>query len=98
VLPDVTFQNSTAANPQITLELIPLKNAGAGYTDPASVGGNSGQPVVRSAVVPVEKFTQQLDIRVRGRQLVMRITSNGLGVAWQLGSPRIDIRPDGRRG
>ena len=53
--------------------------------------------VTRSATVPVEQFTQYVYIRVRGRQMAFRIESTGLGVAWQLGSPRIDIRQDGRR-
>jgi len=52
---------------------------------------------VRSVAAPVEQFTQQLNIRVRGRQLVMHISSADLGVAWQLGSPRLDIRQDGKR-
>jgi len=97
ILPDVTFRNSTAANPRIQMELLPMKNAGSGYTNPASTGGNSEQPVVRSTTVPVEQFTGQINIRARGRQMVMEVRSTDLDVQWQLGSPRIDIRPDGRR-
>jgi hypothetical protein len=29
--------------------------------------------------------------------MAFRIESAGLGTAWQLGAPRIDIRNDGRR-
>ena len=97
VLPDVTFEGSTADSPSVLMTLTPLKNAGAGYTDPASVGGESEGAVVRSVALPVEEFTGQLFIRVRGRQLVMRIESTAVGVTWQLGAPRIDIRPDGRK-
>jgi hypothetical protein len=97
ILPDVTFRNSTAANPRIQMELIPMKNAGSGYTNPASTGGNSTQPVVRSTTVPVEQFTGQINIRARGRQMVMGISSSELGVMWQLGVPRLDLRTDGRQ-
>jgi hypothetical protein len=53
--------------------------------------------VTRSAVYPVEQFTGQIYTRVRGRQMAMKISSNTLGTAWQLGAPRIDIKNDGRR-
>ena len=97
MLPDVTFRGSNAANPAITMTLLPMVNSGSGYSDPRSVGGNDSASVVRSATVPIEQFTGQVFIRVRGRQLVIRVDSTGLGVAWQLGSPRLDMRPDGRR-
>jgi hypothetical protein len=97
VLPDITFRGSTAANPQATLTLLPLQNSGSGYNDPQSVAGSSSGAIVRTATVPVEKFTGQVNIRVRGRQMSLKIESVGLGVQWQLGAPRIDIRPDGRR-
>ena len=97
LLPDVTFNGSTAANPQITMTLLPLQNSGSGYNNPLSVGGNSNGAVVSSAVVPVDQFTGQVNIRVRGRQMSMKVESNQLNTQWQLGSARIDIRPDGRR-
>jgi hypothetical protein len=98
ILPDVTFRNSTAASPAIDMTLYPLANSGSGYTDPTSVGGVNYAAVTRTATVPVEEFTGQVFVRVRGRQLAMKVSSTALGVAWQLGSPRIDIRADGRRG
>jgi hypothetical protein len=98
MLPDVTFRNSTAASPSITMTLYPLQNSGSGYNNPTSVGGSNYAAVTRTATVPVEAFTGQVFVRVRGRQLAMKVSSDGLGVAWQLGSPRIDIRPDGLRG
>jgi hypothetical protein len=98
ILPDVTFRGSTAENPAISMTLLPLKNSGSGYNDPTSVGGTNTAPVVRSATVPVEQFTGQVFVRVRGRQMSIKVNSTALGVQWQLGSPRIDIRPDGRRG
>ena len=97
VLPDITFRGSNASAPQVTMYLQPLQNSGSGYNDPASVGGVSNAPIVRTAVLPIEAFTGQINTRVRGRQLSMKITSEDLGVQWQLGAPRLDIRPDGRR-
>jgi len=97
VIPDISFDGSTADNPVATLTLSPLANPGAGYTSPTSTGGVNNATVTRTATSPVEVFTEQLDIRVRGRQLSMRIESDTTGVAWQLGAPRLDMRPDGRR-
>lgn len=98
LLPDITFRGSSAANPQVTMTLKPLQNSGSGFNNPESVGGSNNAPVVRSAVVPVEQFTGQVLIRVRGRQMEFKVESADLGVQWQLGAPRIDIKPDGRRG
>jgi len=97
MLPDVNFSGSNAANPSIVMTLLPMANSGAGYTDPASVGSTNVSTITRSATVPIEKFTGQVFVRVRGRQMVMKVSSANLGVAWQLGSPRLDMRPDGRR-
>ena len=97
MLPDVTFQGSTVENPSLTMTLIPMKGAGSGFNDPQSLGGSSSATVTRTATVPIEKFTNIVYIRVRGRQLIMKARSNDLGVTWQLGSPRIDVRMDGRR-
>jgi hypothetical protein len=97
VLPDITFRGSTADNPSVTMTMRPLLNAGSGYNTPLSVGGSAQAVVARTAVVPVEQFTGQVYVRVRGRQMTLRLESSGLGVNWQLGSPRIDIRLDGRR-
>ena len=80
------------------MTLYPLENSGSGYNDPSSVGGESYAGVTRTATVPVEEFTGQVFVRVRGRQLAYKVSSSNLGVAWQLGSPRFDIRADGRRG
>ena len=97
IMPDVTFDGSTIDNPSVTLTLDPLTNSGSGIKSTPSEGGNSSGTVTRSATSPVEAFTSQLDVRVRGRQLNLKIQSNATGVQWQLGSPRLDMRPDGRR-
>lgn len=97
IVPDITFRGSTANAPQATMTLLPLKSSGSGYTNPPSVGGSDSGAVVRSATVPVEAFTQYVYVRVRGRQMAFKVESNQLGATWQLGAPRIDIKPDGRR-
>jgi len=97
VLPDIKFVGSTAANPQMTMYLKPMQNSGSGYNSPSSLGGSDNATVTRTATVPIEAFTGQVYIRVRGRQISMEYRSTTLGVQWQAGSPRIDIRQDGRR-
>jgi hypothetical protein len=97
VLPDITFRGSTATSPQVTMYLKPMQNSGSGYNVPASVGGENNATVTRTAVLPIEEFTGQIYTRVRGRQMAMEVRSTAEGVTWQLGSPRIDIKQDGRR-
>lgn len=103
MLPDLTFRGSTdGTTPSLTMQLLPLINSGSGYSVPKSVGGTSAdalQAVAATQTYPIDldTFTGQINIRIRARQMAMRITSNQLGTQWQLGSPRIDIRPDGRR-
>ena len=96
VLPDLTFEDSvnspTGVLPTVTMTLYGLANSGSGQTSTAA------QPVVKgSAYVLTEEFTGQIFTRMRGRQMIFKIGSNQIGTAWQLGAPRIDIRPDGRR-
>ena len=97
IVPDVTFDGSTADSPSLVMELFPLQSSGSGYNSPLSEGGSSSASVARTAIVPIEAFTDQVYTRVRGRQLSIKIQSTDVGVTWQLGAPRIDIRPDGRR-
>jgi hypothetical protein len=97
MLPDLTFRGSTSTSPVATMYLYGLKNSGSGYNVPASVGGSNNANVTGTAMIPVEEFTGQVYTRVRGRQLAMKIESNQLDMTWQMGAPRIDIRPDGRR-
>jgi len=99
VLPDLTFRGSTAGtSPQCVMTLIPYQNSGSGPNNPASTNGTSNATIQRIATAPVEEFTGQVYIRVRGRQIIFQVESNRLGTAWQLGAPRIDIKADGRRG
>jgi hypothetical protein len=98
MLPDVSFNGSTVPNPQCTLEIMPRQNSGTDYRDvspPAVISGQQYSPVVKQYTV--QKFTPQIDTRVRGRALALRISSDAMGVQWKLGVPRIDARPDGRK-
>jgi len=97
MIPDLTFNGSTASTPAVTMYLYGLTNSGSGYNSPASEGGQNYASVARTAIVPIEQFTGQIYTRVRGRQMAFKIYSNQLDTTWQLGAPRIDIRPDGRR-
>jgi hypothetical protein len=97
ILPDINFNGSNTANPYVTMQVKPRRNSGTPY-------GTADNPEVISAdnftnvpVYTIQEFTGQVYTRLRGRQLAFRIESDSLGVAWQLGSPRIDIRNDGRR-
>jgi len=98
MLPDITFRGSDATSPQVTMTLIPMQNSGSGYNNPISLGGNADATVTRTSETVIEQFTGQVYVRVRGRQMIMQVSSNQLGCSWQLGSPRIDIKQDGRRG
>jgi len=96
VLPDLTFDNSTnsdtGAVPQVTMSLYPMANSGSGAGDPGVDYVNKV-----AAYNITEEFTGIVYTRVRGRQLIFKVGSNQVNTAWQLGAPRIDIRPDGRR-
>mgnify|MGYP001165122786 FL=1 len=97
VVPDVSFDGSITDSPSVTMSLLPLQSSGSGYNSPLSEGGSNTASITRTASSPVEVFTDQIYTRVRGRQMAFEIRSTAEDVAWQLGSPRIDMRPDGRR-
>jgi hypothetical protein len=106
LVPDITFRGSTATTPAVTMTLLPLQNSGSGYNNPTAVGGqsyasisNSGNQAITvgGKAYEIEKFTGQVYTRVRGRQMSFSVYSNQIDTTWQLGAPRIDIRPDGRR-
>ena len=96
VVPDLTFGESTnsptAVSPRVTMSLFGLTNSGSGVVNTAS-----GLVTKGSNFVITEEFTGQIYTRIRGRQMIFKIASNQINTQWQLGSPRIDIRADGRR-
>jgi len=92
ILPDLTFENSTAANPTTTMSIQALINSGSG------AGQVSNNPVYSVNINGnPETFTGYVYTRIRGRQFIFKMESNQIGTAWQLGAPRFEIRPDGRR-
>jgi len=104
MIPDLTFDGSTTPSPgfpNANFTVRPRQNPGANYgasDDPAVI---SKQSYAGTTTYNVQQFTQQIYVRIRGRQMAFKIESgltlNDLGTQWQLGAPRIDVRPDGRR-
>jgi hypothetical protein len=97
ILPDVNFNGSNVDNPSVTMTVKPRQNAGTPYGAANNPRVTSSDNYSSTNVYNIQEFTGQVYTRLRGRQLAFRIESNTLGVSWQLGSPRIDIRNDGRR-
>tara|TARA_R110000787_G_scaffold134566_3_gene246959 strand:- start:359 stop:1567 length:1209 start_codon:yes stop_codon:yes gene_type:complete len=91
MIPDMTFRNSSSETPQVTMTLKTRNFPGGNYLQ------SNAKNVTRTATVPVEEFTDQVHVRLRGRSFAFRIESNQVGTGWRLGSPRVDIQPDGRR-
>jgi len=91
IIPDVNFEGSTAATPKVIMTMKPRNFPGSNYS-------SANEPdVERSTTVPIEQYTEQVFIRARARQMGFKIISEDLGVQWQLGAPRLDGRPDGKR-
>ena len=91
ILPDLTFNGSTSNTPSVTLSVRARQNSGTPY------GVGDTPTVQETSSIPIELYTGQVYTRIRGRQMAFRVASSDLGVAWQMGAMRIDIRPDGRR-
>ena len=91
LIPDVTFDGSSSPTPSVSMTLETRQFPGTAYT------GTKSNTVQRSATVPVEQFTDQVFVRLRGRSFAFKIDSTDTGVEWRLGTPRVDLRPDGRR-
>lgn len=91
LIPDLTFRSSTALPPTANFTLKARNFPGGNYLQ------TNSKAVEKTASVPVEQFTQDAHIRLRGRSIAVKVDSSTTGVGWRLGSPRIDIRSDGRR-
>ena len=99
---DPNDPTQTISNPYVTITIVPRQNSGAPYGTadaPLVTSANNFAPPYppNSSVYVVQEFTGQVYTRLRGRQMSFRIGSDSLGVAWQLGHVRYDVRPDGRR-
>jgi len=91
IIPDVDFNGSTAVTPKVIMTMKPRNFPGSNYS-------SANEPdVERSTTVPIEQYTEQVFIRARARQMGFKILSEDLNVQWQLGAPRLDGRPDGKR-
>lgn len=104
LIPDLTFDGSNVNQPTAYFTAIPRTFPGAAYGPSNSPGVTSTQNYQNQITYNIQQFTQQVYVRIRGRQMAFKVSSgttgsatDGLGVQWQLGAPRIDIRPDGRR-
>lgn len=91
LIPDITFVNSSDPTPSATMTLKTRNFPGGNYLQTVD------STVEKSTSVPVEQFTTQANVRLRGRSFALKVSSNETGVAWRLGSPRIDVRQDGRK-
>jgi hypothetical protein len=91
LIPDITFTGSNVASPTVDMTIKAQDFPGGGFE------GEDDSNVIRTATSPVERFTEQNYIRIRGRSFSLRVDSDTLGTKWRLGTPRIEIRQDGRR-
>ena len=93
ILPDLTFSGSTSGtSPITTMTLYALTDSGSGVTQTYN-----NNVAYTAAYNITEEFTGQVYTRIRGRQMILKMESNKVGTTWQLGAPRFNIRPDGRR-
>jgi hypothetical protein len=97
LIPDLTFDGSSVNQPIAMFTVLPRANSGAPYGSSNNPDVVSAQNYQNQRTYAVQEFTQQVYVRIRGRQMAFKVSSDELGVQWQLGVPRIDIRPDGRR-
>jgi len=101
MVPDITFDGSdttgaTSDKPFVTFTVRPKQNPGAGYGAATNPSVTSAQSYAGQTTYNVQQFTEIIYSRVRGRQMAFKVESNSVGTQWQLGVPRIDVRPDGR--
>ncbi len=84
MIPDITFDASDlTATKEATFTLKSQRFPSSGFTS--------------SKALIVTDTTEQNHTRLRGRSFGLRVESDNQGVFWRLGSPRLDIRGDGRR-
>jgi hypothetical protein len=97
ILPDVNFTGSNVDKPSVTMTLKPRRNAGAPYSPADAPTIASKDNYTGGRQYNIQEFDGQVNTRIRGRQMALRVESTGLGVTWQLGDIRIDVKPDGSR-
>ena len=107
IIPDITFDgsvgpvqgdpNNPTNFPQVTFTVRPRQNPGSNYGTADTPTVQSTKPYAPASTYNVQEFTEIVYTRVRGRQMAFKVSSNTLGTQWQLGTPRLNVRPDGRR-
>jgi hypothetical protein len=97
LIPDLSFDGSNVNQPSCMFTVLPRTFPGANYGSSNDPSVTSTQNYQSQKTYAIQQFTQQVYVRIRGRQMAFQVSSDTLGVQWQLGIPRIDIRPDGRR-
>jgi hypothetical protein len=97
IIPDVTFDGSTVNQPSVAFTVRPRQNPGANYGTSNSPAVTSTENYTNERTYNVQTFTEYAYVRIRGRQMAFKVSSTGLGVSWQLGAARLDVRADGRR-
>jgi hypothetical protein len=97
LIPDLTFDGSNVNQPSANFTVLPRAFPGSNYGTAADPAVTSTQNYQNQRTYAIQQFTEQVYVRIRGRQMAFQVSSDTLGVQWQLGVPRIDIRPDGRR-
>jgi hypothetical protein len=97
LIPDLSFDGSNVNAPTVMFTVLPRANPGAPYGSSNNPDVVSAQNYAGQRTYEIQQFTQQVYVRIRGRQMAFKVSSDEIGVQWQLGVPRIDIRPDGRR-
>jgi hypothetical protein len=83
LLPDVGFRNSSAPAPSVDIT--------------TRVRNSSNASFLATTTSEITPSTEQVHLRLRGRQFSIVVESDETGVAWRLGSLRYDLQPDGRR-
>ena len=91
IIPDISFFGSTDGTPTVSFSLKPRNFSGSAF------GTSDTSSIISTKTVDVQEFTEQAFVRIRSRQMALRVESSGTNIAWKLGVPRIDVRPDGRR-
>ena len=97
IIPDVSFNGSTSNNPTVNFTVLPRQNPGTAYGKDDNPAVVSTQNYQNQRTYEVQQFSEYVYVRMRGRQMAFKLSSNQLGTQWQLGTPRLDVRPDGRR-
>ena len=91
LIPDLTFDASTDATASVNMTLETRNYPGGQYLQ------SNASAVTQTSTTPVEQFTTEAYIRLRGRSFALKVDSSTTDIQWRLGSPRVEVRSDGRQ-